>query len=231
MNQLLTNIKSLLKRNPLYRNFTRKLLWRIFFRSISKKISGDGNKISLNTNLLWRIKFSIFGCDNYIFIAEGAVVKYVEIYIRGSGNRIYIDNNVVFKTGLILIEGSDNNLMIGAETTIEQAEFHITEKNCSITIGHDCMLSKNIIFRNGDSHAIFDKESGIRLNKPGSISIGDHVWIGQDVLLLKNSSIPSGSVIGAKSLVTKAFNDECSILAGNPAKIVRSNILWIRERE
>ena len=46
---------------------------------------------------------------------------------------------------------------------------------------------------------------------------------------MHGTSIGDGSIIGARSVVKKAFPNNCSI-AGNPAKIVRKNVAWGREQ-
>ncbi|MFX3627504.1 hypothetical protein ACD574_02860 [Campylobacter sp. LH-2024] len=59
-----------------------------------------------------------------------------------------------------------------------------------------------------------------RVNFGKSIYIGDHVWYGQEVAILKGSFIASGSTLGAKSVIsgTKFSN---SIYAGNPSKLIK----------
>jgi maltose O-acetyltransferase len=51
--------------------------------------------------------------------------------------------------------------------------------------------------------------------------IGDNVFVGNNVKILKGSKIGHNSVVGNGSLVTKAFPENV-ILAGFPAKIIRS---------
>ena len=46
---------------------------------------------------------------------------------------------------------------------------------------------------------------------------------------MKKVEIQDGSVVGANSVVTKKFNEPNIIIAGNPAKIIRRNILWKRD--
>ena len=50
------------------------------------------------------------------------------------------------------------------------------------------------------------------LNRPNKIVIGDHVWLGLDVCVLKDSIIPPNSIVGAKSVFTKNSNKSFLII-------------------
>ena len=50
--------------------------------------------------------------------------------------------------------------------------------------------------------------------------IHDDVWIGEMVSVLPDVEIGRGAIIGANSVVTKSV-PEYSIVAGNPAKIIK----------
>jgi len=58
-------------------------------------------------------------------------------------------------------------------------------------------------------------------NKP--IIIGENVWIGANSRILKGVTIGDNSVIAASSVVTKSVPVNC-IVAGNPAKVVKTDI-------
>lgn len=98
--------------------------------------------------------------------------------------------------------------------------------NGNITIGDDAKWSWDIYVKSDDTHPIFSTEDGKILNKSTEIKIGSHVWICMNVCILKNSHIPNNCIIGAHSLVSGKFYEENSILAGNPARIVRKNVDW-----
>ena len=55
------------------------------------------------------------------------------------------------------------------------------------------------------------------------ITIGENCWIGRNVSILKGVTIGDNSVIAANSVVTKSIPAN-SIAAGNPAKVVKTNI-------
>ncbi|MDY3133500.1 MAG: hypothetical protein SOW11_05830, partial [Campylobacter lanienae] len=47
--------------------------------------------------------------------------------------------------------------------------------------------------------------------------------------ILKNSYIPSGCIVGKSAVVAKKFEKENVIIAKNPTKIIKENILWDRK--
>jgi len=94
----------------------------------------------------------------------------------------------------------------------------------SITFGNDCLIASAHL-RTSDHHKIFPLAGDKQLNPPGNIRVGDHVWLGEDVLILKGADIGSGTVIGAKSLVSKPVPWNV-LAAGNPLRVIREEIRW-----
>jgi acetyltransferase-like isoleucine patch superfamily enzyme len=100
-----------------------------------------------------------------------------------------------------------------------------------VKIGNSCLFSTDITFRTGDSHSIINGHSGKRINPSKSIKIGNHVWFGHNSTILKGVVIQDNSIVAASSLVTKPFLDSGGIiLGGNPAKIIKEDINWDRNR-
>lgn len=58
---------------------------------------------------------------------------------------------------------------------------------------------------------------------PKPVVIEDDVWIGARAILLPGVTIGEGTIVGAGSVVTKSVLPY-SIVAGNPARIVRSRV-------
>ena len=60
---------------------------------------------------------------------------------------------------------------------------------------------------------------GIQDSKP--IAIGDYCFVGTSSTILGGSSLPSYSVLGAKSMLNKAFSKSYYLYGGNPAKEIK----------
>ena len=56
--------------------------------------------------------------------------------------------------------------------------------------------------------------------------IGDHVWLGQSSFILKDTTIGSGSIVGAMGVVAGKTIPSNTSWAGNPAKQIASDIFW-----
>lgn len=91
------------------------------------------------------------------------------------------------------------------------------------------MISSNVRIVTSDSHSIVN-ESGERINPACDVLIGNHCWIGMRALCLKGSSIADNSVVGAASCLTGKIIEKGVVIAGTPARIIKKNINWKRER-
>ena len=92
------------------------------------------------------------------------------------------------------------------------------------------MLSNRIEIWMADGHYVIEKATGEYLNaKHEYVIIKKHSWIARGVKLLKRAKIPANTIVGASSVVSKPFTEQYTLIAGNPAKVVKSNILWKRD--
>lgn len=179
------------------------------------------------------------------------MLKQLFLYIRNK-IRVAKNNELIIAQSKIVgcffsVKGINNKLIIGSNCKIRESTFEINGKNCcieikdnviigggcyfvvkgdniSISIGENSMLSRNIKIMAADGHDIKDTAKMI-LNPPLSILVGNHVWIADNVTVLKGVHIGHDCVLGINSTITKKIPSK-SVAVGNPAKIVQENISW-----
>ena len=71
-----------------------------------------------------------------------------------------------------------------------------------------------------DFHEINPESRNASVGQILPVSIGDNVWLGSRIMVLKGVSIGSHSVIAAGSIVTQSIPSRC-IAAGIPAKVIK----------
>jgi len=177
-------------------------------------------------------KTKIRGINNVVDFPEKAEFD-LKIIIYGDNNFVKIKTKGYY-SGRIYIGTSDcpvsgSSVVIGEDTTSNGTEIWLLENNSSVIIGKEVMFSDNIYIACSDTHSIID-ENGKLLNIGKSIEIGNHCWIGKYVRILKNTKIADNSIVALGSIVTKSFDETNVVLAGNPAKIVKTGVNWDKER-
>jgi acetyltransferase-like isoleucine patch superfamily enzyme len=143
------------------------------------------------------------------------------------GSTRLIDKGVIFENIEDIHIG--RNSYIGAWCVLKTRKKIEIGENCSIHEGG--FLSGNIKIGNGvriaNKVSIHTFEHSTKKEIPiykqpiieGKVEIEDDVWIGAQVIILKDVRIGKGSVIGAGSLVNKDI-PPYSIAVGVPAKVI-----------
>ena len=198
------------------------------FGSNKVKMKGVNNLFNASSALLKKTDIQVFGNDNCLLLGKGVRFEGV-IKIYGNNNSIEIHDNCFIKGAKFWIEDDKNKIEIGRYSTVEENTEFATIEGCNIIIGEDCMISSDVTIRTGDSHSILNDE-GIRINSSKNIEVGNHVWIGNKAVLTKGSLVSDNSIVGSGALVNKAFQIKNCIVAGLPAKVIKDQISWLRER-
>lgn len=100
--------------------------------------------------------------------------------------------------------------------------------NKHIKIGKNALLGWDVQMIDSDGHDIYidNKKS----NYDRDIVVGDDVWIGSRCSLLKGCVIQNGCVLGYGSITSGKHTEEKAIIAGNPAKVIKKDVRWTREK-
>lgn len=91
--------------------------------------------------------------------------------------------------------------------------------NEKIVFGNGCRIGDSASFFDCDFHEMDPAHRGRSHGPTCPVTIGNNVWIGSRVTVLKGVTIGDNSVVGAMSLVTRSIPADC-IAAGNPARVI-----------
>ena len=215
----------------LYKGIVSLANIRYFFSNLSS-VKGRNNRIIFKEGVLRKkVQIKIMGHNNTVTIHPNCRLKNTKIIILGSNNCLTLGEKVmVYESASFELEGSNTSINIGKNTTIGSANFMIGESDTNINIGEDCMLSRNIILSTSDYHSIISLETKERINPPKNITIKNHVWIGYSAYISKGAIIGNNCIVASHAYVGgKKFKDH-TILGGLPAKQLKDNINWSREK-
>lgn len=177
------------------------------------------------------LKIRFKGQNNKIIVGKNCKFKDSVIEFWGDNVTIEIGKNCVFNSLKSICAGSEegNKIIIGDNFfSTDRVQFYAGGgSNNDIKIGDNCLFSRDITIYAHDGHNIYDLQTNEIINKSKhNLVIGNNVWLGHGVIVIKNSVIPNNTIVGAKSIVSGVFEEENTILAGHPAKKIKSNIYW-----
>jgi acetyltransferase-like isoleucine patch superfamily enzyme len=176
------------------------------------------NKVSLKDKLIILGKFPHF-----------KLPKNGKVYF---GNKVVINSdfknsNTALTYRCKFVTGYDGFIEIG-DNTMMNGTCIVSYKN--IKIGKNCQIASSTLITDTDFHPIDSRTrrnqvEGISFSfdmvKKEEIKIGDNVWIGWNSTILKGVEIGENSVVAAGSVVLKGKYPNNSLIAGNPAKVVK----------
>lgn len=165
-------------------------------------------------NVLKRIKKQlVFGLINSLFIGTHAfdikrkLMNGCEGVKIGNGTKVVTPIHIpclsVFEVG--------DNCWIGRDFTLEG--------NGEVHIGSNCDLGPAVTCVTG-THEVGDEQRRAGEGYNSVISIGNGSWIGTRAILLPNTQVGNGVIVGASSVVTKELDDN-KVYVGNPVKEMR----------
>lgn len=146
--------------------------------------------------------------------------------ILGRNAQISIGDNCIL-SGLISCGAYSKIILENGVTVTSNVILRAVEKT-NIEIGKDGMIASNVVIRTNDGHPIYDIHTKKRINMSRSIKIEEHVWLGDESLVLKGVVIEKGSIIAARAVVTKNIPNNC-LAGGIPASILKKDVTWERD--
>lgn len=155
-------------------------------------------------------------------------------FVNGSNIKIFNDNvKVVIEqsnylgVSLLCCHGSGQICRIQKNTVMVDVVIQLVGST-ELHIGEGCLFSEGPIYiMPCDGHSILDVETDSVVNIPVTpIVIGKHCWIGNGCKIMRGAKLPDNTIIGAGAIVNKAFEEEYTIIAGIPAKVIKRGRKW-----
>lgn len=225
-------------------NFVNKIMWIWVWDSQKRKqlrlspalIKGKNNRIIIFSDDNDDIKrkkvpglyINIKGSNNLIKIASNVKFNNCALSITANNTSVFIDKNSYYNSLVInMICGNGQKIELGKNITAHGVTVNLNEENAALIVKDNCLFSNSISIWPTDGHSIFDKQTKTRINHiKHPVEIGEHCWIGEGVKITKNAKLPPNSIVGIGAVVTKEFTEENTIIAGNPARVIKKDILW-----
>lgn len=176
--------------------------------------------------------FKIFMKFNKVIFGEKLNLYGIPLIFKKKGSNLTIGNNCTIKSSffsnlvglnhrtIIVTRTSEAKIRIGNNVGISGATIYARK---GISIGDNTLIGGNVKILDNDFHPLEiearNKDQKDKI-KSKEITIGNNCFIGCNVLILKGSKIGNGSVVGAGSVVSGEYPDNC-IIAGNPAIVIK----------
>lgn len=182
-----------------------KILSLSRIKGCSLNVSGELNKLTLSGKII-NSSILIDGNGNSVTMGQNTDIRNSHIVVKGDGLEIRFEDNVTIGSNCWIVSMG---------------------KKCHITIGKGSMIADDVDIWASDTHPIKDVNSDATVNQSGNIDIGIHCWIGKKACVLKNVKLGDNVIVGMGSIVTKDVPAN-TIVAGNPAKQIRHDVIWER---
>jgi len=153
----------------------------------------------------------------------------VPVHVNGGKGTLRLGSNVTFGyamapclgNGAVLVQPRtrDSAIHIGDNTVISN--------NCafvaavSIRIGRGCLIGDLAAVFDCDFHEIDPTRRRESIGATSPVTIGNNVWLGSRVMVLRGVTIGDNSVVGAGSIVTRSVPAN-SVAVGVPGKVIRT---------
>jgi len=134
-------------------------------------------------------------------------------------SQLILDGNAKIGLGSSLSVGENATFEMGASTYIcSGAHIRVAKK---VSIGSNCAISWNVTILDSDFHEY--EIDGITQPNSSEVKIGNNVWIGNNVLILKGVTIGDNAIVAAGSVVVKDIQEGCAV-GGNPARVIKTGV-------
>lgn len=166
-----------------------------------------------------------FGCEDENIIATREPVR-----ISVSGNLTF-KGECKFSRAVQLLVWTNGSLEVGNNAWFGSFSKIVSFR--SMTIGDNFMGSWECQLFDTDFHFIRDTALNSIPDNTAPVSIGNQVWLGSRVTVLKGTQLPDCCIVAVGSVCNKNYTSthtSCIMLGGVPAKLLKENVEYISDK-
>lgn len=176
---------------------------------------------------------------NITIDSTAKIIGYMPYFKLPKNGNVIIGSDVIINSDLKntntaltyrckFVTGYDGIISVGDNTMLNGVCVVSYEK---VEIGCDCQIASSTMISDTDFHPVDPdiRRKQVRgekfsFNSVGkkNIKIGNNVWIGWNCIILKGVEIGDNSIVAAGSVVLNGRYPANSLLAGNPAKVIKT---------
>lgn len=164
----------------------------------------SGGKLEIGDGVKFSVNIDVSGYGN---------VRLGDQTILGFRAANYVGN------GDIKIQARSKNAEVSVGVRTIVSGNLIIVANTSVVIGDDCLIGDMVSIMDSDFHCI-DPDRRHEEGEISAVNIGNNVWLGARVMILKGVEIGKNTVVAAGSVVSKSLPSNV-VAGGVPAKIIR----------
>ncbi len=186
------------------------------------------------------LNIQINGDNNIIKLDDVSIIGHLNILLFGFNHSVHIGKSLhtpyksVIKDCTMIAFYNNTELTIGDNFVASpNVCISLAEPRAKIKIGDNVRLAENVRLFASDAHPIVDVATGQCINfgyGKRCLTIGNNCWIGMYSYVGKNTVLPDYTIVASHSVVSKAFTDNYTLIAGVPAKVIKTGVkrvdLW-----
>ena len=160
---------------------------------------------------LWRARLGRAAIGAGVGVAAGA-----ELRVLGGGRLVIGAGTQIDRHALLrVLEG---RLEIGPGGHVGRGAVLVARE--AIVIGRDVLIAEHVTLRDQDHRFGMDPPTARSGFLTAPIRLGDNVWLGAKVTVLKGVTIGNNVIVGANSVVSRDLPDNV-VAVGAPARVIR----------
>ncbi|HLX89808.1 MAG TPA: acyltransferase [Acidimicrobiales bacterium] len=138
---------------------------------------------------------------------------------RHRSNELRLGHGMIVYSGVLFaFDGPEAAITVGDQTFLNRDCKLIARQ--AVTIGRNCQIGWDVSITDSDFHQVV---GGGPVTAP--VTIGDHVWLGARVTVLKGVTIGDGAIVAAGAVVTTDVAP-ATMVGGVPARLLKSGVAW-----